>query len=153
MVMIESLVVALVVLAVGLLVVMRKRATKEVVRRSSGARAGGAPARALPTHPAQTAHAPVHWGVRFTAPRSEPACEQAQALSGKEFPLHKAPSLPLSGCTGVTCRCKLIPLRERRTAERRRTADRRAMVRYEPGKEDRRSGDDRRGNDVWEESR
>jgi hypothetical protein len=39
---------------------------------------------------------------------------------------------------------------DRRRSERRRRGDRREEIRYEPAKEDRRSGNDRRGKGSWD---
>lgn len=46
-------------------------------------------------------------------------CAAAQALVGKRFLSHAAPSIPLPGCTSLNCRCAYVHFEDRRVGERR----------------------------------
>lgn len=78
------------------------------------------------------------------------ACDDAILKHGHFFELGKQPSVPLPGCGVHNCRCRLIPMDERRVElERRSGHDRREDLRFlaEFGKESkppRRTGRDRR---------
>ena len=80
----------------------------------------------------------LYWGVSIQTREDRPGCPQVQALRGQAFPLDQAPRLPLPGCA-QDCQCHYQPLLEQRDGKARRVHhDRRSILRYEPGKKNRR---------------
>lgn len=80
----------------------------------------------------------LYWGVTLQTPEGHPGCPRVQELLGREFTLDQAPRLPLPGCT-LDCQCHYHPLLEQRSGTPRRVHhDRRSILRYEPGKKNRR---------------
>jgi hypothetical protein len=53
------------------------------------------------------------WAVKLQLPE-QGACEQALELRNRTFDLHRAPQLPLPGCTNKRCKCGYAGVRERR---------------------------------------
>jgi hypothetical protein len=86
----------------------------------------------------------LFWGVEI----KQAGCAAARALAGAEFEFSDAPSLPLEGCTAAMCSCAYIGLKERRQKQRRQH-ERRTSLRFEPGKQDRRSHKERRRGEKW----
>jgi hypothetical protein len=86
----------------------------------------------------------LFWGVEI----KQAGCAMARTLAGEQFEFDEAPSLPLEGCTAAMCSCVYIGLKERRQKQRRQH-ERRASLRFEPGKEDRRSNKERRRGEKW----
>ena len=86
----------------------------------------------------------LFWGVEI----KQAGCGMARALAGAEFEFDEAPSLPLEGCTAAMCSCAYIGLKERRQKQRRQH-ERRTNLRFEPGKQDRRSHKERRRGEKW----
>jgi hypothetical protein len=91
-------------------------------------------------------HSQQFWGVEI----EHGGCDASMALAGKQFALEDAPKLPLPDCTAQICPCQYKALPERRSQHRRTHEDRRDSLRFESGKEDRRSLKDRRRKfDQW----
>jgi hypothetical protein len=86
----------------------------------------------------------MFWGVEI----KQAGCAAARTLAGVEFEFKNAPSLPLEGCTAAMCSCAYIGLKERRQKQRRQH-ERRTSLRFEPGKQDRRSNKERRRGEKW----
>lgn len=75
------------------------------------------------------------------------ACQVARQQAGTLYAGDAAlPALPLHGCDRAHCSCRYESVTERRHGERRSGVDRRAALRFELQKPDRRSGQDRRRN-------
>lgn len=86
----------------------------------------------------------LFWGVEI----KQAGCEMARTLAGTQFTFDEAPALPLEGCSAPMCSCVYIGLKEQRQKQRRQH-ERRANLRFEPGKEDRRSNKERRRGEKW----
>jgi hypothetical protein len=111
-------------------------------------RARSAPAMAPGVRPPPPA--PRYWGKRLCLGTPERACQAALAAQGHEYPMERAPILPLPGCT-AQCACHFEPLAERRSGKERRVGnDRRDGVRFDLAREDRRVGKDRRRGDSYD---
>lgn len=86
----------------------------------------------------------------FCAKRIIPAPAACQAVRQQAGTLYAGdaalPALPLHGCDRAHCSCRYESVAERRCGERRSGVDRRAALRFELQKPDRRSGRDRRRN-------
>jgi hypothetical protein len=54
-----------------------------------------------------------YWAIMLRLP-PEGACDTAQAIRRQVFDLYRAPSLPLSGCSGASCKCGYSGLKNRR---------------------------------------
>lgn len=90
----------------------------------------------------------IYWGVAIQSRQPESCCAPARELLGKPFPLEQVPQLPLPGCGAETCHCHYQPILDHRSGKARRVnADRRAILRYEPDKKDRRQLPGRRKKD------
>ncbi|WP_037427845.1 hypothetical protein [Shewanella colwelliana] len=50
-------------------------------------------------------------------------CKNAQALKGKRYLSHEAPTLPLAGCSGQDCECRYIHHEDRRNQHEERRLD------------------------------
>lgn len=74
-------------------------------------------------------------------------CAQARAHAGKRLPIEAVQPLLMGG---QPCRCYYRPLADQRRSLRRAGEDRRAALRFELRKNDRRAGDRRQGGAVWE---
>src|SRR5215471_6342605 len=92
------------------------------------------------------------WGVRIAAPERAQTCPPVRSILGKEFRMAVKPRLPLADCPYPhQCECHYVPLMDRRKSQRRSGEDRRGDQRYETENPPRRSGKDRRVADVqWE---
>lgn len=112
--------------------------------------------------PEFVAEAPPQPPRRITSPRRAgrpevkvwvlhacPQCDLTHSLlHHHRYPTEQAPSLPGMGCDLVACECRYEPVRDTRRGERRRTADRRDLIRFKSGP-DRRRHPDRRESDGW----
>lgn len=74
-------------------------------------------------------------------------CGHARAFAGKRLALEEV--RPLIE-TGRACRCYYRPLADQRRAPRRQADDRRAALRFDLSKTDRRNGDRRKAGAIWE---
>lgn len=94
------------------------------------------------------------WGVAIETREDTHACKAVRKILDQEFQTFDAPKLPLEGCDNMNCRCRYYGLPDLRKIERRQTtSDRRQIIRYEPDKDNRRSGEDRRkADELWKES-
>ena len=92
------------------------------------------------------------WGVRIAARDKERTCPPVRSFLGKEFRMADKPRLPLADCPYPhRCECHYVPLMDRRKSQRRSGEDRRGDQRFEKDNPPRRSGKDRRVADVeWE---
>jgi hypothetical protein len=92
---------------------------------------------------------PELWGARFTVASDAVCCDKAKALNGHELRNEQLPPLPLPGCDVGNCTCSLEPLVEQRdNVDRRDVLDRRKAIRYDTERSERRSGDDRRKDNI-----
>ncbi|MCG2635372.1 MAG: hypothetical protein J4A00_10770 [Gammaproteobacteria bacterium] len=91
-----------------------------------------------------------YWGVRIELEETGGACEAVTQLLDKELLINHAPELPLPGCSAEVCRCHYVGLAQRRHGERRGEGERRAEIRYEGERADRRGGDRRTHSDTWD---
>ena len=84
----------------------------------------------------------------------DPCCDAAKEMLSKWYDESDLPSLPLPKCNMMTrCQCIYRHMDDRRKRERRVAEDRRGDIRFEPGHDDRRSGDDRRaGYGTWKQT-
>ena len=98
----------------------------------------------------EAAKGPEQWGVRIDAADSQRTCPSVRELLGKDFPLGAKPPLPSPNCCFRSqCRCRYVKLYERRKESRRSGLDRRVRgQRFEEDQFPRRSGRDRRRNDI-----
>ena len=53
------------------------------------------------------------WGVQLAFPPGQ-GCTAAREVQDTKYDLDRAPRLPLRGCDAPRCRCRYLPLRERR---------------------------------------
>lgn len=74
-------------------------------------------------------------------------CEQARRYAGKRLALEDARPLIEAG---QNCRCYWRPLPDQRRSPRRKDEDRRAALRFDLKKVERRGGDRRKQGAVWE---
>jgi hypothetical protein len=115
--------------------------------RKSANHATPAPRRGSTASPNGKSKVPARrtWGGKLVIPPGANACPMARKLEGRYYKNGKAPAIPLPGCGLANCQCQLEPQADRRfTKERRSGKERRPQLRFEPGKTDRRAGDDRR---------
>lgn len=75
-------------------------------------------------------------------------CEQARAGGSRRLTLEEVQRLMQNGAAG--CRCQFSPLLEQRRQARRQALNRRAELRFDLKRIDRRRGDRRRACSVWE---
>ena len=83
-------------------------------------------------------------GEEWVLEIESPGCEAAHAVGGLKVPQEEAPKLPLADCKSDSCTCHYRYLPEQRKYHRRTHTDRRAEVRFDKEKPDRRSRKDRR---------
>ena len=119
-------------------------------RRKSAPRTNGATdtATATPAKPGgldKLENNPLFWGVEM----SQPGCEAAHALLGRQYTFDEAPQLPLEGCSSAMCTCQFKGLKDHRSQHRRKSGERRMEVRFDNDKPDRRSRKDRRRGSKW----
>jgi hypothetical protein len=88
---------------------------------------------------------PVFWGVEM----GQPGCEASRELLGKQFTFDEVPQLPLEGCNSANCTCQFKGLKDRRSMARRQQEDRRAALRFDKERPERRSRKDRRRGNAW----
>ncbi|HYQ71616.1 MAG TPA: hypothetical protein VET88_06775 [Gammaproteobacteria bacterium] len=88
---------------------------------------------------------PMFWGVEM----AQPGCEAAHELLGRQFPFDEVPELPLEGCNSANCTCQFKGLTDRRKMVRRQQQDRRATLRFDKDRPERRSRKDRRRGNAW----
>jgi len=73
--------------------------------------------RKIPRHPRahlqELQRSGDYWAIMLRLP-PEGACDTAQAIRKQVFDLYRAPSLPLSGCSGASCKCGYSGLKNRR---------------------------------------
>lgn len=73
--------------------------------------------RKIPRHPRahlqELQRSGDYWAIMLRLP-PEGACDTAQAIRKQVFDLYRAPSLPLSGCSGANCKCGYSGLKNRR---------------------------------------
>lgn len=73
--------------------------------------------RKIPRHPRvhlqELQRTGEYWAIMLRL-SPEGACETAKALRQQVFDLYRAPSLPLSGCSGGSCKCGYSGLKNRR---------------------------------------
>jgi hypothetical protein len=97
-------------------------------------------------HPGQD---PARRKAGFVFIAGSQPCEPATARAGRWMPAHRAPSLPLAGCSGpAQCRCGLVPAADRRARVRRQQSERREDVRFEDGR--RQKSDRRNRENPWD---
>lgn len=87
----------------------------------------------------------LFWGVEL----AETGCEAARRLHGNRYTFAEAPELPLPGCDSAACTCQFRGMPERRSQVRRTHPDRRAVIRFDVNRPDRRSRISRRRADKW----
>ncbi|RLA23151.1 MAG: hypothetical protein DRQ61_04565 [Gammaproteobacteria bacterium] len=94
------------------------------------------------------------WGVAIETREDSHACKAVHKVVDREFQTYDVPKLPLEECDNVNCRCRYYGLPDLRKSERRETtSDRRQSIRYEPNKDNRRIGEDRRkADELWKNS-
>lgn len=91
-------------------------------------------------------------GLTLKIPNLAKACDAARKDANKTFVAQEAPPLPLSGCSAELCECSYHAIPGRRSSQERRAGvDRRADLRFEADKSDRRGNGDRRryAKDKW----
>jgi hypothetical protein len=91
------------------------------------------------------------WGAAIETREDSHACKAVQKITDQAFKTFEVPKLPLDECDNINCRCRYYGLPDLRKSERREhTDDRREEIRYEPNKDNRRKGDDRRkADELW----
>ncbi|GEM_PF-855478 len=91
------------------------------------------------------------WGVAIETREDGHTCKAVRKITNQEFQTFDAPKLPLDECDNMNCRCRYYGLPDLRQSERRETTtDRREIIRYEPNKDNRRTGEDRRkADELW----
>lgn len=88
------------------------------------------------------------WGVSV----GHAGCAESRKLMSRQYSFGDAPRLPLPGCDAQHCTCQYIGLKHRRAESSRRThQDRRAEVRFDSERPDRRSSKARRKGEKWED--
>ncbi len=83
----------------------------------------------------------------------EDSCNEARKLENVRFEKTSVPILPLSRCDNPQschCRCRYVPVEDRRIYQRRRTEDKRQEIRLD-GKARRKGGGRRRTDNVWKD--
>jgi hypothetical protein len=77
--------------------------------------------RVVASEPAAAPRANPYHAVAIVAGRS--GCGAVQSLAGQRFLSRKAPSLPLPGCDAIECRCRYLHYDDRRSGVDRRAQD------------------------------
>ena len=88
------------------------------------------------------------WGVGI----GHAGCAESRKLMNRQYTFGDAPKLPLPDCDAQHCTCQYIGLKHRRGNTSRRTRqDRRAEVRFDNERPERRSSKTRRRGEKWED--
>jgi hypothetical protein len=88
------------------------------------------------------------WGVSI----SHAGCAESRRLMSQQYSFGDAPRLPLANCSAQQCTCQYSGLKHRRGNSTRRTRqDRRAEIRFDKERPERRNNKARRRGEKWED--